>query len=191
MSPFSESSVSQVVPQQHCEKLFHNERRLCSQNTLVLLVVAHQTEADGNVFYQTIISIKGDPEETLSCKATWLREDDPTETYMIGTLDYRYKRTEEERYRCFLVKETKRGIQVSQSLNSSCYSELHSSTAGHRTLRLVREEEKTNLTCVYPNWASEMETLYSFGFSSKYEFQFGGSILSASNYSSTTNSIWI
>jgi hypothetical protein len=37
--------------------------------------------------------------------------------------------------RCFLVKETKRGIQVAQSSSPSCHTDLHSSLAAHRTFK--------------------------------------------------------
>ncbi len=47
----------------------------------------------------------------------------------------RYRRTDEERVRCFLVKETKRGIQVAQSSSPSCHTDLHSSLAAHRTFK--------------------------------------------------------
>ncbi len=50
---------------------------------------AVQTEAEGHVFYQTVISLEGDPEETLNCLATWPNEQDPSETFLIATLDYR------------------------------------------------------------------------------------------------------
>ena len=69
-------------------------------------------EAGDSVFYNTIIGLDGDSQEILTCKATWASPLDHKETFMLGTLDYRYKRPDEERVRCFLVQETKRGIQV-------------------------------------------------------------------------------
>jgi hypothetical protein len=55
---------------------------------------------------------------------------------MFGlVLSARYRRTDEERVRCFLVKETKRGIQVAQSSSPSCHTDLHSSLAAHRTFK--------------------------------------------------------
>jgi hypothetical protein len=48
-----------------------------------------QTEAEGHVFYQTVISLEGDPEETLNCLATWTSHLDSTETFLIATLDFR------------------------------------------------------------------------------------------------------
>ncbi len=56
--------------------------------------------------------------------------------FMFGlVLSGRYRRTDEERVRCFLVKETKRGIQVAQSSSPSCHTDLHSSLAAHRTFK--------------------------------------------------------
>jgi hypothetical protein len=52
----------------------------------------------------------------------------------------RYRRTDEERVRCFLVKETKRGIQVAQSSSPSCHTDLHSSLAAHRTFKAQPHE---------------------------------------------------
>jgi len=146
-----------------------------------------QTENSGNIFYETFISIKGDPEETLSCKATWTPDDDPSETYMIGTLDYRYKRTDEERVRCFRVKNLLRHIQVAQSSNSSCYADLHDSKVGYRTMELKREEVKSGPSCTYPDWAVQLGALYSFSFSSRYEFTENGTELLFSDHSSSSN----
>jgi hypothetical protein len=51
---------------------------------------AVQTEAEGHVFYQTVISLEGDPEETLNCLATWPNDQDQSETFLVATLDFRY-----------------------------------------------------------------------------------------------------
>jgi len=136
--------------------------------------------------YQIIVGFDGDIQETLTCKATWQSDLDDKEIYMIGTLDGRYKRTDEERVRCFLVKETKRGIQVAQSSDATCYNNLDSSLNGFRTMKLQRIEENVDSHCIFPEWALEMGALYSFSFSSKYEFSDDGSILSFSNYSSVS-----
>merc|ERR1719357_2333215 len=86
-----------------------------------------EEESEGLMFYQTIIGLEGDTEETLTCLATWPNPLDTSETYMVGTLDFRYKRTQEERVRCFLVKETKRGLAVAQGKDSTCNTDLVSS----------------------------------------------------------------
>ena len=52
-----------------------------------------KVEEEGTVFYNTIIGLEGDTHETLTCRATWPNDLDSSETYMVGTLDYRYKRT--------------------------------------------------------------------------------------------------
>ena len=58
-------------------------------------------------------------------------------TFMMNEhLCFRYKRTDEERVRCFLVQETRRGIQISQSEDSTCYNNLQSSQSGFRTMKL-------------------------------------------------------
>ena len=46
-------------------------------------------EAGDSVFYNTIIGLDGDSQETLTCKATWTSDLDDKETFMMGTLDYR------------------------------------------------------------------------------------------------------
>ena len=46
-------------------------------------------EAGDSVFYNTIIGLDGDSQETLTCKATWTSNLDDKETFMMGTLDYR------------------------------------------------------------------------------------------------------
>ena len=143
-------------------------------------------ETGDTVFYNTIIGLEGDTQETLTCKATWQRDLDEKETFMIGTLDYRYKRTNEERVRCFLVKETKRWIQVAQSSDATCYNNLDSSLNGYRTMKLNKIEEVEERRCIFPQWALEMGALYSFSFSSKYEFSADGFTLSLSNYSTVS-----
>jgi len=143
-------------------------------------------ETGDTVFYNTIIGLEGDTQETLTCKATWQSDLDEKETYMLGTLDYRYKRPDEERVRCFMVKETKRGIQVAQSSDATCYNNLDSSLNGFRTMKLNKIEQNEDSHCIFPEWASEMGALYSFSFSSKYEFSDDGFVLSLSNYSSVS-----
>ena len=46
-------------------------------------------EAGDSVFYNTIIGLDGDSQETLTCKATWTSDLNDKETFMMGTLDYR------------------------------------------------------------------------------------------------------
>ena len=48
-----------------------------------------KVEEEGTVFYNTIIGLEGDTHETLTCRATWPNDLDSSETYMVGTLDYR------------------------------------------------------------------------------------------------------
>ena len=148
-------------------------------------------ESGDTVFYNTIIGLEGDSQEMLTCKATWENDLNSREIYMMGTLDYRYKRSNEERVRCFLVQETKRGIQVAQSSDGTCYNDLQSSQSGHRTLRLTSNQKKEarnqKSSCLFPYWARDMGPLLSFSFSSKYEFSSDGAILSLGNYSTVSN----
>ena len=148
-------------------------------------------ESGDTVFYNTIIGLEGDSQEMLTCKATWESDLNSRETYMMGTLDYRYKRSNEERVRCFLVQETRRGIQVAQSSDGTCYNNLQSSQSGHRTLRLSssrgKETRQEETSCHFPRWARDMGPLLSFSFSSKYEFSADGTILSLGNYSTVSN----
>ena len=52
-----------------------------------------EREEDGDsVFYNTIIGLEGDSQEMLTCKATWQSDLNDKETYMMGTLDFRYIR---------------------------------------------------------------------------------------------------
>ena len=146
-------------------------------------------ESGDTVFYNTIIGLEGDSQEMLTCKATWQSDLNDKETYMMGTLDYRYKRSNEERVRCFLVQETRRGIQVAQSSDGTCSNNLQSSQSGHRTLKLTRRKEprRQRKACLFPSWAVEMGPLLSFSFSSKYEFSRDGKMLSLGNYSTVSN----
>ena len=109
-------------------------------------------ETGDTVFYNTIIGLEGDTQETLTCKATWQSDLDEKETYMIGTLDYRYKRPDEERVRCFMVKETKRGLQVAQSSDATCYNNLDSSLNGFRTMKLNKIVENEERNYIFPEW---------------------------------------
>ena len=44
-------------------------------------------------------------EEILTCIAHWNDDRDPSQSFLIGTLDYLYRRTLEDRLRCFLLKK--------------------------------------------------------------------------------------
>ena len=143
-----------------------------------------KNEEEGTVFYNTIIGLEGDTHETLTCRATWPNELDSKETYMVGTLDYRYKRTNEERVRCFIVQETQRGIQVAQSEDGTCHKGLASSLSGYRTMNLQQVDSTIQTLCSFPEWATSMGPLLNFQFTSRYEFIENGDVLLVSNYSS-------
>ena len=160
-----------------------------SQSLLKFEVCPDEVESaedQGTVFYNTIIGLEGDTHETLTCRATWPNELDSSETYMMGTLDYRYKRTDDERVRCFLVKDTRRGILVAQSEDGTCYNTLDSAMSGHRTMNLQPINTKFEAKCTFPEWATSMGSLLNFQFSSKYEFINDGDVLQVSNYSSAS-----
>ena len=143
-----------------------------------------KSEEEGTVFYNTIIGLEGDTHETLTCRASWPNDLDSSETYMVGTLDYRYKRTNEERVRCFIVQETQRGIQVAQSEDGTCHKGLASSLSGYRTMNLQRIDSTIETLCTFPEWATSMGPLLNFQFTSRYEFIENGDVLLVSNYSS-------
>ena len=139
-----------------------------------------EEDAGGNVFYNTIIGLDGDSQETLTCKATWDNDLNDKETYMMGTFDYRYKRTDQERVRCFLVQETKRGIQIAQSSDGTCYNNLRSSQSGHRTMKLDKVT-KTNLAIIpCHSWPTCIHKLVSK--STSYHKKFCVSVKAATDF---------
>ena len=144
-----------------------------------------QAEEGGTMFYNTIIGLEADTDETLTCRATWPNDLDSSETYMVGTLDVYggFKRTNEERVRCFLIQETKRGIQIAQSEDGTCYNSIASSQSGHRTMNLQQIKSPLQARCSFPEWATNMGPLLNFQFSSRYEFIDNGDVLLVSNYS--------
>lgn len=147
-----------------------------------------ETIDNGILLDQLVIDFDGDPYEMLTCKATWKDNGDvgANQTYMIGTIDYRYRRTDEERVRCFLIQETKREIKVAQSSDSTCYNDLYSPTNGFRTMKLKRVGKKEE-SCRFPPWVTNIGRYVSFNYASLY--QFNQDSLSVSNYSLSNQEI--
>ena len=44
-------------------------------------------------------------DETLTCLAEWTDDRDVSQTFLLGTLDTRYRRTTDQRVRCFLLRK--------------------------------------------------------------------------------------
>ena len=45
-------------------------------------------------------------DETLTCIATWSNESNSSQTFLMAALDDRFRRTQEDRLRCFLLQKT-------------------------------------------------------------------------------------
>ena len=58
-----------------------------------------------------------DIDETLTCLAEWKDDRDKGQTFLIGTIDTRYRRTIEQRLRCFLLRK-ERPLYFSTKLHS-------------------------------------------------------------------------
>ena len=56
-------------------------------------------------------------EEVLTCLGHWADDRDASQSFLIATLDFRYRRTLEDRLRCFLIKQAR---DLSQIEMSSC-----------------------------------------------------------------------
>ena len=46
-------------------------------------------------------------EEVLTCLGHWADDRDATQSFLVATLDFRYRRTLEDRLRCFLIKQAR------------------------------------------------------------------------------------
>ena len=51
-------------------------------------------------------------EEVLTCLGHWADDRDASQSFLIATLDFRYRRTLEDRLRCFLIKQARVFSQV-------------------------------------------------------------------------------
>ena len=73
---------------------------------LVLFPTFSAKSLPSSSLYQIWLSVK---EEVLTCKAFWQDDRDASQSFMVATLDYLYRRTLEDRIRCFLVKKALTG----------------------------------------------------------------------------------
>ncbi|XP_023333381.1 uncharacterized protein LOC111705149 isoform X2 [Eurytemora carolleeae] len=123
-------------------------------------------------------------EEILTCKAVWTDDRDVGQTFLLATLDYRYRRTEEERVRCFLMRNTTSGHIISQSSDATCHAGLQSPTAGYVAFNMKTVSFNSN--CTFPPWLSSGARFLSFDYKSLFVFSPDGKEMMKSNYSYTT-----
>ncbi len=76
------------------------------------------------------------------CMATWL---------------VRYRRTEEEQVRCFLVRNTTSGQLVAQSADATCHGGLLSPADGHLTFNMTPAEARQGCTHKYKQNRTESD----------------------------------
>ena len=64
-------------------------------------------------------------EEVLTCLGHWADDRDASQSFLIATLDFRYRRTLEDRLRCFLIKQARVLSQIEMSKFRSRRKEKH------------------------------------------------------------------
>jgi len=123
-------------------------------------------------------------EEVLTCIATWPDDRDASQTFLVGTLDFRYRRTDEDRLRCFLLRKTSSGFLVAQSSDATCHGGLSSPEDGFQTFQLGSvTPDRGNL---FPMWTAQLKRLLTFDFNRLYSFNEDRTTFFVSNYSYTT-----
>lgn len=123
-------------------------------------------------------------EEVLTCLATWPDDRDASQTFLVGTLDFRYRRTVEDRLRCFLLRKTEDGFLVAQSSDATCHGGLSSPEDGFQTFQLGQVVPDTGN--LFPMWTAGLNRLLTFDFNRLYSFTEDRTSLLVSNYSYTT-----
>lgn len=123
-------------------------------------------------------------EEVLTCIATWPDDRDASQTFLVGTLDFRYRRTDEDRLRCFLLRKTSSGFLVAQSSDATCHGGLASPEDGFQTFQLGSvKPDRGNL---FPMWTAQLNRLLTFDFNRLYSFDEDRTSILVSNYTYTT-----
>jgi len=128
------------------------------------------------------------PEEVLTCIATWPDDRDASQIFLVGTLDFRYRRTEEDRVRCFLLRKTSSGFLVAQSSDATCHGGLTTPEDGFQTYQLGLSSLglQTEHGKLFPSWTAQLNSLLTFDFTRLFSFAEDLSFLAVSNYSYTT-----
>jgi len=123
-------------------------------------------------------------DETLTCLAQWADDRDAHQTFLVGTLDTRYRRTTDQRLRCFLLRKTSNGFLMAQSSDATCHGGLSSPTEGFQTFDFSSGKKDNGLS--FPDWTTDLTNMLSFDFKKLFTFNEDHSVLSVSNYSYTT-----
>ena len=122
----------------------------------------------------------------MTCIATWSDESNASQMYLVATLDDRFRRTQEDRLRCFLLRKTDSdGFLVAQSTDATCHGGLTSPTDGFQTFQIGRPT-LLNSTNLFPKWAAKRASLITVDYANLYEFSSDRESLSVSTYSYTT-----
>merc|ERR1712012_425442 len=106
---------------------------------------------------------------------------DPSHSFLVGSLDYLYRRTLAEKIRCFIIRKTSNGFQASQSSDASCYGSITSPTEGFLTFQF--NSVKPAREVPFPRWTFQFDRLLSFDFTKSYEFNDDHTELTVSNIS--------
>ena len=125
-------------------------------------------------------------DETLTCIANWTNERNSSQTFLMAALDDRFRRTQEDRLRCFLLQKTDSdGFLVAQSSDATCHGGLGSPTDGFQTFQ-IGKPTRLNSTNLFPKWAAKRASLITVDYTNLYEFSSDRESLSVSTYSYTT-----
>ena len=120
----------------------------------------------------------------MTCIATWSDDRDASQTFLVGTLDFRYRRTDEDRLRCFLLRKTSSGFLVAQSSDATCHGGLASPEDGFQTFKL--SHVKPHRENLFPMWTAGLKGLLTLDFRKHYSFDESRTHFFVSNYSYTT-----
>ena len=122
----------------------------------------------------------------MTCIATWADESNTSQMYLVATLDDRFRRTQEDRLRCFLLQKTDTdGFLVAQSSDATCHGGLTSPTDGFQTFQMG-QPTRINTTNLFPKWAAKRASLITVDYANLYEFSSDRESLSVSTYSYAT-----
>ena len=124
----------------------------------------------------------------MTCLAVWPDDRDASQTFIVGTLDFPYRRTAEERVRCFLLRRSPAGSAVmAQSSDATCHGGLTSPEQGFQTFQFTSGGGGGPAAAVtgnlFPIWTVPLRRLTTFDFTKLYSLSADQSEWLVSNYS--------
>ncbi|GAU93972.1 hypothetical protein RvY_05822 [Ramazzottius varieornatus] len=122
-------------------------------------------ESEIMLHYKSCPDLTEERKVKLECYGTWRSGEN---RYLLGRITHHMASSNEETFRCFIYKQTKNGVQISQSADATCNA-IETATEGPLTLTMVQEPDPVP-QCNFPTWLTQAKEWHDMTSSTQFVF---------------------